>query len=194
MDIRRILALAFLENELSGNLAYAYKFSDPDGVRSGKSGWSFGRCQFDLINNPMARQCLTSAGFTLEEVVGLTKQTIGRATMAALSARLQTPEVMAVIDEYDNRQLDETIVHTRAVLTSAGLTISDPETFIHLIDYHNQFCLSYGGKCVVYLQRLGRPIAASDLLDYKLTTLWGKKRPDDVARRWNNIHCLCAGR
>ena len=28
----------------------------------------------------------------------------------------------------------------------------------------------------------------------KLTTLWGTKRPDDVARRWNNIHAICAGR
>ena len=194
MDIRKILAKALLENEISGNLAFVYKFSDADGVRTGKSGYSFGRCQFDLQNNPMARQCLTDAGFTLEEVVGLTKQELGAETMRALNARLQTPAVMAIIDDYDNRHLDETITHTHAVVTNAGLHLADQEVFIHLADYHNQFYINYRGKCVAWLQRLGRPISSADVLDYKLTTLWGQKRPDDVARRWNNIHAICAGR
>ena len=194
MDIRKILAAAFLENELSGNLTYAYRFSDPDGVRSGKSGWSFGRCQFDLQNNTMAKQCLAAAGFTPAEIAGLVNQTHGGAAMTALAKRLQSPPVMAVIDEYDNRQLDETIAHTRAVLANAGLSCANEEAFVHCCDYHNQFHLSYGGKCVLWLQRLHRLVTAQDLLDYKLTTLWGQKRPDDVARRWNNIHCLCAGR
>lgn len=194
MDVRKVLAAALLENELEGNVAVAYRFSDPDGVRTGKSGWSFGRCQFDMQNNPMAQKCLLAAGFALEEVVGLIKQEIGTETMRALNARMKTPAVMAIIDEYDERQIDEAITHTVDVCTNAGLHLADEETFIHLADYHNQFYINYRGKCVAYLQRLGRPIVAADVLDYKLTTLWGKKRPDDVARRWNNIHCLSAGR
>lgn len=191
--IRKILAQAFLENELSGNLASAYKFSDPDGVHNGKSGWSFGRCQFDLQNNPLAAKCLADAGFAPEEIAGLIKQEIGAVTMTALSKRLQTPEVAAIIDIYDNRQLDGVIAHTGSVLADAGLGVADDEAFVHLADYHNQFGLNYGGKCVAYMQRLGHAITAADVCDYKLSTLWGKKRPDDVARRWNNIHCLCAG-
>lgn len=191
--IRKILAQAFLENELGGNLAYIYKFSDPDGVRSGKSGWSFGRCQFDLQNNPMAGQCLADAGFTPQEIAGLIKQDLGPITMTALSKRLRDPEVRDVIDIYDTRQLDGAIAHTGSVLANARLSIADDETFIHLADYHNQYSIEYGGKCVRYLQRLGRLVTSADVLDYKLTTAWGIKRPDDVARRWNNIHCLCAG-
>ena len=194
MDIRSTLAKALLENELEGNVAVAYKFSDPDGVRTGKSGWSFGRCQFDLSNNPMARECLSAAGFAPEEVVGLIKQEIGAETMAALNARLKTPAVMAIIDDYDERQLDEAITHTHSVVVNAGLHLANQEVFIHLADYHNQYSIEYGGKCILFLQRLRRPIVPADVLDYKLTTLWGKKRPDDVARRWNNIHAICAGR
>lgn len=193
MDIQKILEQAILENELSGNPAYAYKFSDPDGVRSGKSGWSFGRCQFDLKNNTRASICLSSAGFTMAEITGLINQAYSSAEMAQLSARLRTPEAAAVIDDFDQQELVEMITHTRSVVTNAGLTLADEETFVHLADYHNQFCIEYSGKCIKYLQRLGRPIVAADVLAYKLTTLWGYKRPDDVARRWNNIHCICAG-
>lgn len=194
MDIRKILAQAFLENELGGYRQLAYKFSDPDGVRSGKSGWSFGLSQFDLANNPMAGECLAVAGFASEEIVGLIKQQVGDVTMAALSARLRTPQVMAIIDDYDNQQLDLVITHTRSVCAQAGLHLADEECFVHLCDYHNQFYVQYSGKCVVYLKRLGRMINSADVLAYKLTTLWGEKRPDDVARRWNNIHYICAGR
>lgn len=193
-DIRPLLAKALLQNELDGNLSAAYKFSDPDGVHNGKSGWSFGRSQFDLGVNPLARQCLSDAGFALEEVVGLIKQEVGPSTMRALNARLRHPPIMAIIDDYDERQITEIIDHVHQVVTNAGLALADIEVFVHLCDYHNQYSIEFNGKCVRWLQRLGRPITASDVLDYKLTTAWGVKRPDDVARRWNNIHCICAGR
>lgn len=194
MDIRKILAQALFENELSGNANFIYKFSDADGVRTGKSGYSFGRCQFDINNNPAAKRILTEIGFTPAEVAGLLQQTIPMSALVNFNARLQTPAGMAIIDDHDNRHLDETIAHTHSVAVNAGLHLADQEVFIHLADYHNQFFINYRGKCVAYLQRLGRPITSADVLDYKLTTLWGKKRPDDVARRWNNIHAICAGR
>lgn len=194
MDIRKILAQALFENELSGNENFIYKFSDADGVRTGKSGYSFGRCQFDLSNNPAARGILDAAGFSPEEVVGLIKQEIGAETMRALNVRLQTPAVQAIIDAADNRELDAIIAHTHSVVTNAGLHLADQEVFIHLADYHNQYHINFGGKCILYLQRLRRTITSADVLDYKLTTLWGQKRPDDVARRYNNIHAICAGR
>ena len=60
-----------LANELDGNERAAYRFSDPDGVKTGKSGWSFGRCQFDTKNNPISRQCLAACGFTPAEIDGI---------------------------------------------------------------------------------------------------------------------------
>ena len=68
---RRII----VENELGGNKSLAYKFSDPDGERTGKSGWSFGVCQFDLANNPVARKILRDCEFTDSEIGNLQLQT-----------------------------------------------------------------------------------------------------------------------
>ena len=51
-------------NELDGNLNASLRFSDPDGALSGKSGWSFGPCQFDTQNNAAALACLRDCGFT----------------------------------------------------------------------------------------------------------------------------------
>jgi len=39
---------ALLLNECDGDQELAYKFSDADGVRTGRSGYSFGVSQFDI--------------------------------------------------------------------------------------------------------------------------------------------------
>lgn len=191
MTLRDLLAIALIQNELGGRLDLAYRFSDADGVRSGKSGWSFGKAQFDLANNPQAALCLVECGFTHGEIEILKKQDASAAQMAYFNGLLQTHRCAAIIDHYDQLQLDECLNHTRKVISNAGLTLADDETFVHLADYHNQFYLNYGGKCVAYLQRLGRTVTPEDVRDYKLTTIWGQKCPGDVRRRYNNIHRLC---
>jgi hypothetical protein len=78
----------------------------------------------------------------------------------------------------------------RGISKAAGIVYADDEAFIHACDYHNQFNMNAHGKAIAYLAALAHPVNAQDILGYKLTTIWGKKRPDDVRRRFNNIHKL----
>jgi hypothetical protein len=182
---RRIL----VANELSGDLSLAYRFSDPDGVRTGKSGWSFGVCQFDLANNGAAAQCLRDCGFDPATILALISQKIPVRDVFELGQRLF--DHAWIVDAWDKTEMERTLAHVRTTFEEAGLAI-DERTSLHLCDYHNQFGLAPRGKCVRYMLALGRPITAEDVLRYKDTTLWGQKRPDDVKRRWRNVEKECA--
>lgn len=188
MDLRDTLRRVLLANELGDNAAAAYRFSDPDG-REGRSGYSFGVCQFDLRHNRFAYGALIECGFTPAEVTSLQQQTCTVAELAQLNAKLLASRV--TVDRLDREEFDGIVSHVRQVVTNAGLGVVDEEAFVHLCDYHNQFHLDFGGKCVRHFQRFGAPISAAAVLDYKLSTLWGQKRPDDVRRRYANIVRIC---
>lgn len=185
MQLNDLLRQALIKNELGGNLALVYRFSDADGVRTGKSGYSFGVCQFDIANNHRAIECLKECQFTDVEVARLLKQ-IG--PIADLNDKLAAHK--EVVDLYDTAQIDGTIGWVKGISKAAGIVYADEEALIHACDYHNQFNMNPRGKAVGYLSRLGRPVTAQDILTYKLTTIWGQKRPDDVRRRFGNIHKL----
>jgi hypothetical protein len=175
---RRII----IANELGGNLKLVYRFSDADGVRAGKSGWSYGVCQFDINNNPYALLALRECNFTTDQIAALRAQTVQN--MAPMNARLLANS--AVIDRYDNTQLEECLVHTSRLLTDSRLQYDDGG-IMACADYHNQMTMSRGGKLYSHLQRLGRIVTADIVRDFKFTLPWGLKRPDDVQRRHNNI-------
>jgi hypothetical protein len=175
---RRII----IANELSGNHKAVYRFSDPDGVRTGKSGWSFGVCQFDINNNPYALLALRDCNFTTDQMAALRAQTVQN--MAPMHARLLANS--AVIDSYDDTQLVECLVHASRLLADVRLTYDDGG-IMACADYHNQMHMSRGGKLHSHLQRLGRTVTADVVRDFKLNLPWGKKRPDDVERRHDNI-------
>lgn len=185
MDTLKFLELIIIQNELGGNLALAYRFSDPDGVRTGKSGYSFGRCQFDLINNPTARQVLKDCGFHQVEIEALVEQTATPSQMQQNNARLAKQSW--VVDQWDQAEMGAIARHVRCVLATTGLKVSGERAFLHLCDYHNQFYLSPKGRCVRHMQGLGREVEGEDIRQYKLLTAWGRKRPDDVERRYRNI-------
>ncbi len=185
MQLNDLLRQSLIKNELGGNLALVYRFSDADGVRTGKSGYSFGIAQFDIINNPRAAYCLKECGFTDTDIVRLQRQ-LG--PIRDLNDKLLAHK--SVIDLFDTAQIDGTINWVRGISKAAVITYIDDEAVIHTCDYHNQFYMSAHGKAISYLVKLGRPVTAQDILAYKLTTIWGKKRPDDVKRRFNNIHKL----
>lgn len=86
MNTLEIFSRVILANELDGSTAHAYRFSDPDGVRTGKSGWSFGICQFDINNNLQTIICLRECGFTTDEITGLKLHLI--ANMKPMNAKL----------------------------------------------------------------------------------------------------------
>ena len=186
-DYAALFRLIMLANELSGNLKAVYRFSDPDGVQTGKSGWSFGICQFDINNNPSATLCLRECGFTTDEIIGLKSQSI---PTAPLNAKLRAHA--DVIDSWDERQMYECLTVPLQRCKNSGITFVDDEAKFHLADYHNQFNMSRGGKMHCYLRSFNRPITREDILKFKLGLPWGKKRADDVYRRYNNIVRICA--
>lgn len=183
MESLAVFRAIILLNELEGNIAHAYRFSDPDGTNRGKSGWSFGVCQFDIANNPAATLCLRECEFTTDEIEGLRRQ---RIDIAAMNRKLACSS--KVVDKWDNRQLSECLSVPLELCRKSGVRFADNEAPLHIADYHNQFYMSKGGKLHQFLLGLGRPVAARDILDFKLNkTLWGAERPDDVRRRYNNI-------
>jgi len=180
--MNRLFREVIFTNELGGNAQLIYRFSDPDGVRTGKSGYSFGICQFDTQNNPNALLCLRECGFTTDEIRQIKQQT---GDIRPLNAKL-TPDV---VDRWDAAQLVECLNTPLRLCQSLGITLTN-EAKLHLGDYHNQFYMSKGGKMHSFLMRLGNVIA-EDIRAFKLTLPWGIKRPDDVHRRFNNIRRIC---
>lgn len=177
-----LLTAALLANELENTRRAAYKLSDPDGLHSGKSGYSFGICQFDFFNNPRALRILQECQFTPGE---LERVRLQDKAVSDLDAKLR--QHAAVVDKWDQVEIGHTVRWVDQVSCQAGLVYASDAAFIHACDYHNQYNMEAGGKCIRHLQNLKRPITAQDIRDYKYTTAWGKTRPDDVDRRFENI-------
>lgn len=168
---------AIAMNEISGNLSVAYRFSRASG---GNSGYSFGRSQFDVSNNPFVSQFLRNkCGFTAEE------NTLLRLEKDVTELNNKLREHKKEIDDYDLQHIKNMIKYVGGILSD--LEVESEETFIHLVDYHNQFNLSYNGKMHKYLKTL-KFATCENILNFKLNqTKWGKEHPQDVKRRYNNI-------
>lgn len=183
MNLVTVFAKVILANELGGDRALAYKFSDPDGIRTGKSGWSFGLCQFDTRNNPQSIICLRGCGFTTDEIAAIKAQTCY--DMPSMDRKLAA--CGTIVDRYDDAQLGECLQWPAHLARESGIKLSDGG-LIACADYHNQYYMSRGGKLHTWLKGLGREVKTHDILDFKLEhTVYGKKRPNDCIRRYNNI-------
>ena len=171
--VMKILAL----NEVSGNEKVAYKFS----YAGAKSGYSFGRSQFDVSNNLAARKFLVDiCKFSSNDIVRL------------LNLEKNIQDLNDKLKEY-KKQIDELdLAHVRAIIKYVASLENMPEvdtekTFIQLVDYHNQFNLEKNGKLHRWLQER-KFITSKSILDFKLKeTKWGRENKADVLRRYNNI-------
>lgn len=180
--VKQFTRKALLINEVENNLDFLYRFTDPDGIKTGKSGYSFGLVQFDVLNNSTAIACLKDCGFSPAEIERVKSQTTD---IKDLNTKLKAHA--AVVDKYDNAQIVECVTHVTAVSAKRGFVFADEEAFVHAADYHNQFYMNENGKMAGFLASLKRPVTAEDIRDFKLSLPWGQKRPDDVKRRYNNI-------
>lgn len=185
-DLTELFRKIILENECGGKADYFHKFTDPDGIRTGKSGWSFGMCQFDIMNNPLASVCLKECGFTDEEITGLKAQTIDP---KPLEQKLR--ENAEIMERYDDQQLAGCLARARNVLDKFGIIPADDAALLAVADYDNQYHLDavLGAKYLTgYLFGLLRPFKAKDVLDFKMQhTKWGRTNPNDCLRRYMNI-------
>lgn len=195
---KQLFARCLYTNEMGGMPAsIVYRFSDPDGERSGKSGWSFGIVQYDINNNPNAILALREMDFTTDEIAGLKAQTI--ADMAAMNDKLAAHK--DVIDRWDRKQINECLTWPLALCIEAEADFSSEETFIHIADYHNQFGMSKGGKMHSWIRGLSGTVIYPEMVrNFKYSTLYGKaqlakKDPskDDVKRRYDNIVRIARG-
>lgn len=169
-------------NECDNNPSVVYRFSDPDGVHSGKSGYSFGISQFDINNNDSAAQCLKECGFDSVLIQKIKDQTID---VGPLASRLKANA--PVIDKWDTRQLSYCLNRALNFCTSRGVPLSDSAAILAVADYFNQYG-SMGDGAEAYFDELGRPITAEDVLNFKLThTKYGKEHPGDCQRRFDNL-------
>lgn len=182
MELVPLLRKILLANELGGNAEAAYRFSDADGPQ-GRSGYSFGLCQFDLSHNREAETILGQCGFTPSEITALKRQEVdARQYNQRLAAQRD------VIDAADRRELAGIISHVRNVERLKAFRFADELAVLAAADYHNQFYMSINGKLATYCALLGRPVTHADIFDFVLhQTAWGKKRPDDVRRRHSNV-------
>ncbi|WP_303189256.1 hypothetical protein [Fusobacterium ulcerans] len=175
IDIQKVMKVIAL-NEISGNENVICKFSFAGGI----SGYSFGRSQFDVKHNEEARNFLRSrCGFTQSEIDKLLRLD---KNIAPLNEKLKVHR--KEIDEFDADHVKKMISH---VASLEGLPTMDEKTFVHLVDYHNQFYLSRGGKMHKWLKSQ-KEVFSALILEFKIKNLkWGKEQPGDVARRWENI-------
>ena len=175
---RSIIAL----NE--GGESVAYRFSDPDGVRSGKSGWSFGLCQFDTRNNGEAIKCLVDCGFTHDEIHGVVDQTID---VVPLAARLIAHK--EIVDRYDMVQLQHCLDSAGNFAANHNIPLADSAAFLMTADTVNQFG-SLGDGSAAHLLALSKPVTADDILAMKLTWKYAtqvKGGKEDTKRRYSNV-------
>lgn len=169
-------------NELDNNLKFVVRFSDPDGVRTGKSGWSFGICQFDTRNNDQALACLRECGFTIDEIDGIVDQTIDVKPLATKLAAHSD-----IIARYDEAQLSRCINQALNWDAANRIPMTDTGAILACADYVNQYG-SQGESFAAFFKALNRPIIASDILDFKLAhTKYGREHPQDCGRRYKNL-------
>jgi len=180
-SINELFRELIFENEL-GNINLAYRFSDPDGARSGKSGWSFGVCQFDTSNNDQALACLKDCGFSEDEIHCIVDQTID---VKPFSERLRAHA--DIIAQYDEAQLSRCIFSAMNFYAQHNLPVTDTGAILASADYVNQYG-SQGDGFAKFVSGLGRPMLAKDVLDFKLEhTKYGREHGDDCRRRYNNL-------
>lgn len=177
----------FVLNE-TGNISNIYKFSDADGLKNLKSGYSFGLLQYDVNANPVvATNLLTSIGFTKTEIQRIMARD---AKISDLQLKLQTPMAKSIIDKHDKEEIGKYITYILTSFNDLKGKIKDLRTFVELIDFHNQFHMNVNGGMHTFLKTIisnGKTITAEDIKSFKLKTKYGQQYPKDVNRRFDNI-------
>lgn len=164
------------KNEVGSDLSKIYRFSDA----GGKSGYSFGRSQFDVSNNKNAELFLKNrCGFTDNDIQRLNDKD---PNIEDLNGKLSLHK--KEIDMFDLEHIKEMMSYIEKLPNMPE--VDNVKTFLQILDYNNQFHISLNGPMHRFLQSL-KKVTSKDILDFKMGLKWGKERPDDVLRRYRNI-------
>jgi len=167
-----------LWNELDGNEGAALRFSNA----SKSSGLSFGVSQLDITHNNSAVACLIECGFKADAIALLKAKAEGwRAMSPYLAAHAD------IIARYDEAQLKHCLDKSLDFALSHGVAMADTRAILAAADYVNQYG-SEGAGFLAFMNELGRPFTAEDVLTFKLSvTKYGREHPADCQRRYDNI-------
>ena len=176
INLERIMKVIAL-NEISGNENVICKFSFAGGI----SGYSFGRSQFDVKHNLKAREFLKNkCEFTAGDIERLLKLD---KNINDLNEKLKKHR--KEIDELDKEHIRDMVNYVTSLSELPEFT--DEKTFVHLVDYHNQFNLSKNGLMHNFIKNK-KLLTSQDVLNFKLKeTKWGREQPRDVKRRYKTI-------
>lgn len=165
-----------LNEGATGDLAYRFSHA-----KGGKSGWSFGKVQWDVKNNLSARNILLQIGFSHDEVMAIVNETVDPRQW---NARLLAGK--DVIDRQDINQLSYCLNQGLNFSTSHGIPVESPGGVLAIADAENQYG-SLGEGTATFDKNLGHPVTADDVLAWRLQTKYGMECPDDCRRRINNV-------
>ena|SRR5271157_3947641 len=180
MDIFDAVRRTIIDNEIGCDATLAYVFSKAKG---GKSGRSFGICQFDINNNPSSLLCLRECEFTTDEVWEL-KNTFPL-ELEPFNEKLKLHH--DIVDRWDGQQIRDCITRVENNCTRGGFIPADMTAKVMMCDYNNQYNFSVGGKLYAFCQTLKRPVTAGDIYGFKKLTKWGQEDPEDVKHRYNTV-------
>lgn len=179
ITLNELFRSVILLNEVSGNMKAVLRFSDPDGP-SGRSGWSFGLCQFDTKHNDAALACLSECGYTHDEIDDIVQQRV-KPSPAKLDAD--------IVAKYDEAQLSRCLYSAANVVTAKGIIVTNPGALLALADYVNQYG-SIGNGFAEYLALRDNDgdVTIHEIQEWKLNyTKYGREHKADCDRRYNNI-------
>lgn len=181
-DLRRKFTNIIAQNEIGGNMALAYEFTDA----GGRSGYSFGITQIDVNSNPFAGLALRDLEFTTDECSRLKNKTIK--DLSPMNARLLAHK--DIVANWDMRQISECLSWPTSLLAD-HIDYATQGAFCGICDYHNQFNLSKGGKLYTYLMALKTPVTLEMIRDFKLAlpSEWAQsdEGQKDIWRRYKTI-------
>ena len=126
-------------------------------------------------------------GKPLKNICGFTEQDINKLLnldkdIGYLNERLKL--FRTHIDKLDKEHIRDMVNYVASL--DELPQFENEKTFVHLLDYHNQFNLSKNGLMHNFIKSK-KILTSQDILNFKLGLKWGKKAPQDVKRRYLNI-------
>lgn len=179
------------ENEVSGREEYIYRFTNKSVL--GKRNVTIGLSQHDFhargSSDVGLNKLLESFGCTENEIKSIFDNTYSDKLLKKLNDKMETGDFNKIIDNLDKKYAHKTYLHCKKVLSKCFKYSVEDRVFIMIMDYHNQYYFSDGGKLFRHIRdSINNVLTEKFIVDYKLNTLFGKKRPDDVMRRYENMY------
>lgn len=167
-----------------------------------KVGFSFGKIQINLKENPQYKECLVEIGIDEKGIEFLTT-TISKEDPRKNSQSFKQEmdnkarqydkylkEHKDIVDKYCLKFFNESYSRLCSNDVLNKVTFESETTFALIVDYDNQFGFSEGGlaeRKILEQYNFGKTITNDFFHNFKLNTAYGKKYPNNVIKRTDNV-------